>query len=62
LSDPHIACETHRPVIHLSGETHELKSPAAIDDAVIEIIMELNEASADAKDELQKQKAEEARG
>lgn len=57
MSDPHVACEKHGPIIQLSGETGELKSAVAIDDAVIDIIMELNEASAEAKDSLLKQQA-----
>lgn len=57
LSDPHVACEKHGPIIQLSGETPELKTAAAIDDAVIDIIMELNEASSEAKNSLRRQHA-----
>jgi hypothetical protein len=60
LSVPHVACDKRGPVIHLSGETRPLESATAIDDAVIEIIMELNEASAEAKDGLRKQQAKAA--
>lgn len=45
--------------IHLSGKTAPLDTAAGVDDAVVEIIMDLNEASADAKDAVQK-KAREA--
>lgn len=51
-----VTCDKCGAIIHLSGETCPLDTVAAIDDAVIGIIMELNAASTDAKGALQKQR------
>jgi hypothetical protein len=51
-----VSCDKCGAVIHLSGETCALDTVAAIDDAVIDLIMDLNAASTDAKGALQKQR------
>ena len=51
-----VSCDKCGAVIHLSGETCSLDTVEAIDDAVIDLIMDLNAASTDAKGALQKQR------
>ena len=51
-----VSCDKCGAVIHLSGETCALDTVAAIDDTVIDLIMDLNTASINAKGALQKQR------
>ena len=54
MTEVSVSCDKCGATIHLSGETCPLDTPEAIDGAVIDIIMDLAEASSDAKDFLVK--------
>ncbi len=56
-----MTCDKCGATIHLSGQTCPLDTPEAIDSAVIGIIMDLAEASSDAKDSLTKSKRNKAK-
>jgi hypothetical protein len=51
-----VTCDNCGAIIHLSGQTEPLETPREVDDAVVNLIMDLNSASVDAKDALRKKR------
>lgn len=52
-----VTCDKDGAVIHLSGETAPMESAVDVDEAVIHIIMDLNDASVSAKGAIRKRAA-----